>query len=182
MLKIRSSFPSNIFAPLSGPSTKQGLQNRFIAWTQKYIEYKRDQIKEKMNNSNIIKIDFESIKDERGEIRRIAQNVDVLRITSVKGSKRASHRHLHSSHLCVLLSGSMTYYEKPVGQNIKPIKLKINPGDYFYTGKQIDHLMLFDEDSVFDCYSYGSRNQESYENDLIRLDYDLENMYNKWRD
>lgn len=120
-------------------------------------------------------------KDKRGKILHIAKGVDVLRIFCNKGSKRAAHYHIYSSHLCVLLSGAMTYYEKPTESTSKPIRLKIKPGDYFFTDSLIDHLMVFNEKSVFDCYSFGSREKQNYENDLVKLDYDLEEMYNNWK-
>ncbi len=132
--------------------------------------------------NEIIKTNFEIIKDDRGEIKKIAENVDVLSIFSYKGKKRASHYHLLSSHLCKLLSGKMLYYERPANSNIKPIKLEINPGDYFFTGKLLEHLMVFIEDSVFDCYSFGSRNKENYEKDLVRIDWDLQNIFENWKD
>lgn len=128
------------------------------------------------------KTDFKVFSDERGEIRTIAQGVDVLNITSKKGSKRAAHYHKYSSHLCKLHNGKMFYYERPAGYNVRPKKIEINPGDYFYTGEKIEHLMVFIEDSEFDCYSFGSRNKEDYENDLVRLSFDLEEIYNNWRD
>lgn len=131
--------------------------------------------------NNIVKVDFEVLnEDARGEIISIAKNVDVLRIFSNKGSKRAMHYHKKSSHLCVLLSGAMTYIGKPTKKNVKPTIVKIKPGDYFFTDKMVDHLMVFTKDSVFDCYSFGSRKKKDYENDLVRLDYDLEKMYNDW--
>lgn len=130
----------------------------------------------KINNQK-----FEIIEDNRGKIIKIAKNVDVLRITSKKNTKRASHYHKKSSHICVLISGEMLYYERPTDSNIKPIKIKIKPGDYFITKNMIDHLMVFNKDSIFDCYSFGSRNKMDYEKDLVRLDYDMENLYNNWK-
>ncbi len=178
MSKIQSHI-SNCFIPFC--ELQDVMHQGFVAWAEK--EYKEKKKKDIINNDmDIIKNDFETIKDERGEIRKIAQNVDVLQIVSLKGSRRASHYHKTSSHLCVLLSGSMTYYEKPSNQSIRPTKIKIEPGYYFYTGPQIDHLMVFEADSIFDCYSYGSRNKEDYENDLVRIPYDLEEIYNNWKD
>ena len=131
---------------------------------------------------NIIKTNFETIKDERGEIKKIAQNVDVLNIFSKKGTKRAAHYHKNSSHLCKLLNGKMFYYERPACSGTKPIKIEISPGDYFFSGPMLEHLMSFTEDSEFECFSFGSRNKEDYENDLVRINYDLEDVYNNWKD
>lgn len=124
------------------------------------------------------------ISDSRGKIVRIASGVDVLRITSLAGTKRAAHYHKESCHWCVLISGSMTYYERPEFSSNKPTKYEIKkyeikPGNYFYTGPMVEHLMVFNEDSVFDCYSSGSRKQGDYENDLVRIDWDLEKIFNE---
>ena len=128
---------------------------------------------------HIIREMFETYCDERGEIKKIAQNVDVLNISSKKNSKRAAHYHKSSSHLCKLLSGKMLYYERKALSKDLPIKLEINPGQYFYTGPKIEHLMVFLEDSIFDCYSFGSRSQNKYEEDLVRIDWDLQDIYNQ---
>ena len=72
---------------------------------------------------NIIKTEFLTNSDHRGNNKLIAQNVDVLRITSKNGSKHGAHYHLTGSHLCVVISGSLIYYERPVNSNIKPTKL-----------------------------------------------------------
>lgn len=134
-----------------------------------------------MNIIQDINFDFEVLSnDHRGFITKIAQNVDVLRIISNKGSKRANHYHKKSSHLCVLVSGAMTYYERPTDSGVKPVMVKIKPGNYFFTDKMIDHLMVFTKDSIFDCYSFGSREKKNYEKDLVRLDYDLEATYHDW--
>ena len=126
---------------------------------------------------NIIQNNFETISDERGDIIKIAKNVDVLRIISKKGSIRASHYHIHSSHLCSLLSGSMYYYERDVGSDISPVRLYVKPREYFFTGNMKEHLMVFLEDSVFDCYSFGSRDKIDYENDVVRISHNLEEIY-----
>ena len=40
--------------------------------------------------------------------------------------------------------------------------------------------MVSKEDTIFDCYSYGSRTKEDYEKDLVRISHDLEDIYNNW--
>lgn len=189
-----SKLSSNQFIPYYMPEEIKNLP--FKPWKNKYMEdcQKKDMVPQtsclveldESGNKEIIRNKFETIKDERGEIRKIAQNVDVLQIVSLKGSRRAAHYHKKTAHLCKLLSGSMTYYEREVIYTelaiVKPTKLEIKPGDYFYTGPCKEHLMVFNEDSIFDCYSYGSRNREDYENDLVRIPYDLEEIYNNWKD
>lgn len=127
-------------------------------------------------------MEFETIKDERGEIRKIAKNVDVLEISSKEGTKRANHRHLKFGHICYLEYGEIEYYERDVGSNQRPLKTVIRPGEYFFTDAKKEHLMKFTANSWFLCFSFGSRDREDYENDTVKLDYDLEEIYNNWKD
>lgn len=125
---------------------------------------------------------FESIIDGRGEIIKIAQNVDVLEIVSKAGVKRAAHWHRRFGHICYLEYGEIEYFERDVDSNVRPIKLIIEPGEYFFTDKNKEHLMKFLVDSWMFCLSFGSRNKENYEEDTVRLDYDLEEIYNSWEE
>ena len=133
--------------------------------------------------SIISQFSFENIDEPRGYIRKIAKDVDVLEIFSRKGSIRADHYHLESSHLCKLLSGSMLYFARPAFRAyLKPTKWEIKAGDYFFTDKLIEHQMCFLEDSIFLCFSFGSRKQEDYEKDLVRIPYSLKELYDNWKD
>jgi hypothetical protein len=118
-------------------------------------------------------------KDDRGMIETLLKNVkidSVLYIVSKSGSRRANHYHKTSSHWCVLTSGSMDYYERPVGSADKPEYREIRPWEVFYTGRMVQHLMVFKEDSVMFCFATNNRAQEDYENDLVRLDFQLDEV------
>ena len=125
--------------------------------------------------------DFVSHKDDRGEIINVAQDCDVLHIYSKKGVERANHWHKTTSHLCLLIYGRMEYYERQVGTELKPAKLIIDSSALFYTGPQLEHTMYFLEPSLFICHSFGKRDQESYEKDLVRLPYSLKKIYDDWK-
>lgn len=130
-----------------------------------------------MNNVAVLPNIINSYKDLRGSIERFnlpnLEIRDILKIVSLKNSVRANHYHLKDYHVCLLTKGKMVYYERPVGVQDKPVKYFINAGDLFYTGPLIEHAMQFLEDSEFWCFSHLSREQGNYEEDTIRLKYDL---------
>jgi quercetin dioxygenase-like cupin family protein len=123
-------------------------------------------------NKEIICPVLPSYQDERGEIKTIVEGQafsSVLRISSKAGAVRANHYHKTDYHYCLLESGRMEYYERPVGSQDKPLCLVIKPGQVFYTGPMLEHAMKFLEDSVFWCYSRNSRAQADYESDTVRV-------------
>lgn len=115
-------------------------------------------------------------KDERGVIEEICQDAHVLRITTKKGSRRAAHYHKTTGHWVFVTKGSIKYFERPVGSPSDPFIRTYKEGEIFYTGPLMAHLMLFEEyeDNEFLCFSTGKRDQINYENDLVRLDYNLD--------
>lgn len=129
-----------------------------------------------MSNVPVLLSVTQSFRDVRGSIDKFLPSVDIkdfLRITSTAGSVRANHFHKKDYHICILTKGKMKYYERPVGLETKPFALTILPGDVFYTGPMLEHAMEFLEDSEFWCFSHLSREQEDYEKDTVRLDFDL---------
>lgn len=118
-------------------------------------------------------------RDERGTIERIAPEADVIRILSKAGSRRANHYHKQHGHWCVVMTGEVTYLERPVGAGYKPSRRVYYKGDMFWTGPMVEHLMLFEDptdDTVFYCFSVGKRDQGSYEADTVRLPYRLDEV------
>jgi hypothetical protein len=81
-----------------------------------------------------------------------------------------------------MIYGRMEYFERPVDTEVKPDKFIVDSTVLFYTGPRIEHTMYFLEDSLFMCYSFGKRDQESYENDLVRMSYSLKHLYDNWKD
>mgnify|MGYP001577639959 CR=1 FL=1 len=128
----------------------------------------------------------EIFKDKRGTIEILEKNltIDLLRIKSKINTKRAAHYHKTSGHWCIVTSGEIQYYERPVGKNIKPRYTLYERGDMFWTGPMIEHLMVFPNynDNEFICLSTGKRTQKEYEKDLVRINYDLAKLYSKWKD
>jgi dTDP-4-dehydrorhamnose 3,5-epimerase-like enzyme len=112
--------------------------------------------------------------DDRGVIQPIAKDVfnDVALIKSNKGTIRANHYHKTDSHFSYVVSGKIKYLSREVGSNTTPVMEYMNPGDLFYTPSLIEHLMYFEEDTVFINISNNKRDHLDYEQDLIRVNLD----------
>lgn len=126
---------------------------------------------------NIIQDPLPSFTDERGTIQNlvVGANIDsVSVITSVKGAIRANHWHRISGHACIMTKGSVDYFERPVGSQDKPTKVSIGIGQVFWTGPNVEHAMLFTgEENEMWCFRTGASSQAEYENELVRLNFDL---------
>jgi quercetin dioxygenase-like cupin family protein len=112
--------------------------------------------------------------DDRGIIQPIAKDIfnDVALIKSNKGSIRANHYHKTDSHFSYVVSGKIKYLSREVGSNTPPVMEYMNPGDLFYTPSLLEHLMYFEEETVFINISNNKRDHLDYEQDLIRVNLD----------
>jgi quercetin dioxygenase-like cupin family protein len=109
--------------------------------------------------------------DERGAIQPL---VDVpmescVLISSKKGTVRANHYHRTDWHYCYVLDGTIDYYHRPHGSTVTPEKVTIRAGQMFFTPPDIDHSMVFVEDTRFLTWGRNSRAQEVYEADVVRI-------------
>ena len=112
--------------------------------------------------------------DNRGEIQALVSFKDpkigsAVWIKSKKGSVRANHYHKSDWHYCYVVSGRIEYYHRPANSNIPPLKFSIRSGQVFYTPPLVEHAMVFPEDTIFLTLSGGTRTQEDYEEDLVRV-------------
>ena len=110
--------------------------------------------------------------DSRGDLQ-VLLNRDIksaVLITSIKGSLRANHYHKKDWHYCFVMSGSIKYYFRPTGSTDDPKYVLIEAGQMFFTPPMVDHAMVFPEDVVFIALSGSSREQDSYEDDLVRVE------------
>ncbi|MBI4969602.1 MAG: hypothetical protein HZC25_15905 [Rhodospirillales bacterium] len=109
--------------------------------------------------------------DERGAIQPlvdVAMESCVL-ISSKKGTVRANHYHRTDWHYCYVLDGMIDYYHRPHGSTVKPEKITIRAGQMFFTPPDVDHSMVFVEDTRFLTWGRNSRAQEVYEADVVRI-------------
>ena len=151
--------PPVVAAP-AGPSARD-----FPMQTKKLSENKR------FLDDPIVPMEKE-FADIRGTILPLADEEmkSAVLITSKKGAIRANHYHKTDWHYSYVLSGSIDYYFRPVGDKQPPKHVRINAGQNFFTPPMIEHAMCFAEDTVFVCLGRNSREQASYEADVVRVD------------
>ena len=114
-------------------------------------------------------------KDERGYITRLIDQDKypiraVLYITSKAGAVRANHYHKKDAHFVYCLSGKFKYSEKDISKkNSKIESVILKPGDLVLSAPMVAHKMQFLEDTVFLAFTTERREQDHYEEDLVRF-------------
>ena len=110
--------------------------------------------------------------DARGEIQPLVDMMmeSAVMIESKKGSLRANHYHKTDWHYCYVISGAIDYYHRLTGSTSTPETITIKQGEMVFTPPMVDHGMTFPEDTVFLTLSRNPRDQESYEQDVVRVD------------
>jgi quercetin dioxygenase-like cupin family protein len=111
-------------------------------------------------------------EDNRGMILPLVDETmrSAVLITSKKGTVRANHYHHTDWHYCYVLKGSIDYYYRPAKTEEKPEVVRITKGEMFFTPPQVDHAMVFVEDTDFVCFGKNPRDQASYESDITRIE------------
>lgn len=113
--------------------------------------------------------------DERGYITRLMDQDKfpiraILYISSKKGTERGNHYHKNDAHFVYCLSGKFIYSEKDMRKkNSKNESVILEPGDIVLSKPGIAHSMEFLEDTVFLAFTTEKREQEKYEEDLVRV-------------
>lgn len=114
----------------------------------------------------------DAFEDARGRIQTLVdggiQSVQV--ITSKANTVRANHFHKTDSHYMYVISGSMKYYHRPAGDRSTPAMVLIRQGEMVYTPPLVEHAVEFPEDTVFINITGKTREQKSYEDDLVRIE------------
>ena len=108
--------------------------------------------------------------DNRGSIQPL---VDILMksavmIHSKAGSLRANHYHKTDWHYCYVINGKINYYHREFNSEAEPELLVVEKGSMVFTPPLIEHCMKFPEDTLFLTLSRNSRDQETYESDVVR--------------
>jgi len=110
-------------------------------------------------------------EDSRGVIQTLVdggiQSVQV--ITSKAATVRANHYHKTDSHFMYVLKGVMKYFYRPAGDTSPPKWLLVKEGQMVFSPPMVEHAVEFLEDSVFINITGKSRDQGSYEDDLVRV-------------
>lgn len=111
-------------------------------------------------------------EDDRGSILTMInepiQNVAI--INSKKGALRGNHYHKKDWHYMMSLKGYMEYfYFCNLERKVK--YLKVLEGQILFTPNLEVHTTYFPEDSKIIVLSGLPRDQSTYENDVIRVDF-----------
>lgn len=110
--------------------------------------------------------------DGRGSIQPLVDTLmkSAVIIDSKAGSLRANHYHKTDWHYCYVVSGRIVYLHRPTGSEAEPETIIVEEGEMIFTPPMVDHGMKFPVDTVFLTLSRNSRDQESYEADVVRVD------------
>lgn len=109
--------------------------------------------------------------DERGNIQPLVDKLmkSAVLIESKKGSLRANHFHKTDWHYCYILSGEIEYFHRKTGSIEEPEMLSVKANQMVFTPPMVDHAMRFPVDTVFLTLSRNSRDQKTYEEDVVRI-------------
>ncbi|MCH9670785.1 MAG: cupin domain-containing protein [Gammaproteobacteria bacterium] len=115
----------------------------------------------------------EGFADDRGVIQPLVDLVmkSAVMISSKKGAVRANHYHKTDWHYCYVVEGCIEYYHRPHGVDDEPEQIMVRSGEMVFTPPMVDHAMKFPEDTVFLTLSRNPRDQESYEADVVRIQF-----------
>ena len=111
-------------------------------------------------------------KDYRGEIKSIvdAKISNVSIITCNANSIRSNHYHKKDFHFMYVLKGKINYFFSDLEKkNIKFLKIK--KGDTIFTPKMEIHATHFPVDTTLIVSSGYPRDQKTYEEDTVRVEF-----------
>ena len=112
--------------------------------------------------------------DERGTITDLfySQNINHgCVITNAPGAVRGNHYHKLTTQYTLVLSGSLSYYSRPVDSTATAELFVAGPGDMLISEPNEIHAMQAGADGcTFVAYAAGPRGGADYESDTYRVD------------
>ena len=141
-----------------------------------------DEEKESWPEHGVVKLEKPYV-DVRGKIQPLLDQMmrSAVMIESVAGSIRANHYHKTDWHYCYVLSGCIEYSHRVTGSNDAPEVLLIKEGDMVFTPPMVDHGMKFPVDTTFLTLSRNPRDQATYEEDVVRVDFISTKGLKSWK-
>lgn len=114
-----------------------------------------------------------NIEDIRGFIQPLCDlNMKSASLIFTKPNQwRANHYHKEDWHFIYVLKGSFEYYFRKTNSDEKIQKKIVKKGELLYTGNMIDHAMYYLEDTDILVVSKNPRDQKTYEEDTVRIDF-----------
>ena len=112
-------------------------------------------------------------EDSRGKIQPLVDLMmrSAVLIESKAGSLRANHYHKTDWHYCYVVLGEIEYLHRPTGSDNPPQIIHVKQGEMVFTPPMVDHGMKFPVDTIFLTLSRNPRDQESYEADVVRVEF-----------
>ena len=92
-------------------------------------------------------------------------------IVSKANTWRANHYHKNDWHFIYVLKGSFEYYFKKTNSDEKIKKKIVKKGELLFTGPVVDHAMFYTEETKIIVLSKNPRDQKTYEEDTVRIDF-----------
>ena len=92
-------------------------------------------------------------------------------IVSKANTWRANHYHKNDWHFIYVLKGSFEYYFRKTNSEEKIKKKIIKKGELLFTGPVVDHAMFYTEETKIIVLSKNPRDQKTYEEDTVRIDF-----------
>ena len=127
---------------------------------------------EELPKEHIIKLPS-AHKDDRGYIQPLCDlNMkSASLIYSKPNTWRANHYHKTDWHLIYVLEGSFEYFCRKTNSKDKIEKIIVKKDQLLFTGPMVDHAMFYPEKTVLLVVSKNPRDQKTYEEDTVRIDF-----------
>jgi quercetin dioxygenase-like cupin family protein len=120
--------------------------------------------------------------DERGLILNLVSlpvgNVSIIR--SKYGAIRSNHYHKEDWHYLYMLSGQMLYFEREVGDRVLHDPIRVSAGQLIWTAANIEHAVLFLDDSEVLSMARDAQTHEEHEADVVRVSMLDRETADKW--
>ena len=115
----------------------------------------------------------DNYKDDRGFIQPICDlNMkSASLIISKENTWRANHYHKTDWHFIYVLEGTFEYYFRKKDSKDKIKKIVVKKDQLLFTGPLVDHAMLYTEETKILVLSKNPRDQKTYEEDTVRIDF-----------
>ena len=115
----------------------------------------------------------DNYKDDRGFIQPICDlNMkSASLIISKENTWRANHYHKTDWHFIYVLEGTFEYYFRKTDSQDKIKKIVVKKDQLLFTGPLVDHAMLYTEETKILVLSKNPRDQKTYEEDTVRIDF-----------
>lgn len=115
-----------------------------------------------------------SFTDDRGSITDIFYGKNMNHgciITNEPGAVRGNHYHKLTTQYTLVMSGTLTYYSKPVGSDQPAQTFVAGHGDMIISEpNEIHALKTGEHGCTFIAFAEGPRGGEDYESDTVRVD------------